>query len=244
LLLLRGYGPLGPFSRRRLAADSRATRSTTRSPASGVSDDNAARHRLAAMSLRTTPRDSRHEGCGGSMWELPTPASVRRSVMRASFPRESALPPTPSTEPALLLQSSSSRWKHTFRCLPRWPSARCCRWESLHHEIPPTSDVPLSLMGTLGPLPSVESWSHASFSRARPTYAADLATDDSPGEQLPARQELRLRRLSTTLSEKTHRPEPLLRHPRKGVPQPRLGTPSTVSVDRLLSPAVRSAVNS
>jgi len=51
LLLLRGYGPLGPFSRRLLAADSRATRSTTRSPASGASDEYAARHRLAAMSF-------------------------------------------------------------------------------------------------------------------------------------------------------------------------------------------------
>jgi hypothetical protein len=55
---------------------------------------------------------------------------------------------------------------------------------------------------------------------------------------------LRFRRLSTTSSKKTHRPEPLLRHPRKGVAQPRPRTPSTVSTDRLLSPAFRSAVHS
>jgi len=39
-------------------------------------------------------------------------------------------------------------------------------------------------------------------------------------------------------------PEPHFHHPRKGMMQPRLGTPSTVSNDRLLSPAVRSAMHS
>lgn len=40
------------------------------------------------------------------------------------------------------------------------------------------------------------------------------------------------------------RPEPLFHHPRKGMMQPRLGTPSTVSADRLLSPAARNALHS
>ena len=118
--------------------------------------------------------------------------------------------------------------------------------------IPPTSDVlgsnayapSLSPVGTLETFPSVESWSHASFSRARPTYAACLATRDSSNRCFRTRQKLRPRRLSTASSEKTHRPEPHLRHPRKGMSQPRPRTPSTVSTDRLLSPAVRSAVSS
>jgi hypothetical protein len=105
LHLLRGYGPLGPNSRRLLAADSRATRSATRSPASGARSVALRVIGWQRCPLSSTPRDSRHEGSGGSAWELPSPASIRRPVMRALLPRESALPPTPSTEPVLFLRA-------------------------------------------------------------------------------------------------------------------------------------------
>jgi len=55
LLLLRGNEPLGPNSRRRLAADSRAIRSRVDSPASGAFDRSTARHRLAVMSFTIDP---------------------------------------------------------------------------------------------------------------------------------------------------------------------------------------------
>jgi hypothetical protein len=73
------------------------------SPASGDSRSRTARHRLAVMSVTIDPSDSRHQSRGGSAWELPTPASVRRSVMRALLPRESTLQSIPSTEPVFCL---------------------------------------------------------------------------------------------------------------------------------------------
>jgi hypothetical protein len=55
-----------------------------------------ARHRLASMSFPiSTPRDSRHEGRGGSERELPAPALVRRFVTHVdlSFDTLHADPP-------------------------------------------------------------------------------------------------------------------------------------------------------
>jgi len=99
-----------------------------------------------------------------------------------------------------------------FDAFARWPSARCCRWESLHHEIhrPLTSPVACRHPRSA---PSAESLSRASFSRACPTYADDLATADSTNECLRTRQKLRPRRLSTTLPEKTHKARAALTPP-------------------------------
>jgi hypothetical protein len=94
--------------------------------------------------LESTQRDSRHEGRGGSAWELPPPASVRQSVTRALLPRESTLRPTPSTEPGLFLRAelplearlSTLATLTLCALLPlREPSPRN----------PPTSDTPCRL---------------------------------------------------------------------------------------------------
>jgi len=240
--LLCGYGPLGPFSRRRLAADTHASRSPCRCSRFRSPTIDCAPSVGRDALPETTRRDSRHEGRGGSARELPAPASVRRCVMRALLPREPASPPAPSTEPVLFYEPELPLEAHlsmlatlTLRALLplREPSPR------IHRPLTST----LSPVGTLATAPSVESSSHTPL-RVCPTYAACLATCDSTNECLRTRQKLRPRRLSTALTEKTHRPEPLLRHPRKGVTQPRLGTPSTVSTDRLLAPATRAIVNS
>jgi len=122
--------------------------------------------------------------------------------VRASSPRESTLRSTPSTEPVLFLRAWAPVGDTTFDACARWPSARCCRWESLHHEIHRPLTSPVACRHPLA-APSAESSSRMSFSRACPTYAADLATDDSSDECLRTRQKLRPRRLSTTFPEKT-----------------------------------------
>jgi len=102
--LLCGYGPLGPFSRRLLAADTHAARSLCRCSRFRSPTIDCAPSVGRDALLKTSRRDSRHEGRGGSAWELPAPASVRRCVMRALLPREPALPPAPSTEPVLFYE--------------------------------------------------------------------------------------------------------------------------------------------
>jgi hypothetical protein len=78
---------------------------------------------------------------------------------------------------------------------------------------------------------------------ARPTPPAFRPTTH-PVDASAHHEKPRLRRLSTSSPGRTHTPEPLFHHPRKGVMQPRLGTPSTVPSDRLLSPAIRDALHS
>jgi hypothetical protein len=83
-----GTGRLAPFRGGALAADSRATRSAIQfSRFRRFEPLNCASSVGSDVLPLSTPRDSRHEGRGGSAWELPRPASVRRSVMRASSPR-------------------------------------------------------------------------------------------------------------------------------------------------------------
>jgi len=83
------------------------------------------------------------------------------------------------------------------------------------------------------------------LSTSRPANAAGLSTDDSSSGCLRTPPEARApppfdgRRLG-----RPTRPEPLFHHPRKGMMQPRLGTPSTVPSDYELSPAARSALHS
>jgi len=68
--------------------------------------------------------------------------------MRALLSREAALRPIPSTEPVLFLEARAPDEKRIFRCLPRWPSAHCYCWESLHHDFPADLWRSVSLAGT------------------------------------------------------------------------------------------------
>jgi len=167
--LLRGNGPLGPISRRHLG------RRLTRHPQPGSSPASGDRTADCASSVgsdarsESSQRDSRHEGREGSARVLAC-ASFGTTV-------RDACPASPSNDLAIaridrtraFFRCASSRWKHAFRRLPRWPSARCCRWESLHHEKfrrPLTSPVACRHPRTA---PSVGSSSYAPLSRSRPT---------------------------------------------------------------------------
>jgi hypothetical protein len=93
-------------------------------------------------------RDSRHEDRGGSTRELASPASVRRSVMRASFPREPALRPTPSTEPLRCLAARAPVGNTPFDVCHADPPRVVTAGRAFTTKFPPTSDVLLSLAGT------------------------------------------------------------------------------------------------
>jgi len=163
--------------------------------------------------------------------------------MRASSPRESALRPTPSTEPVLFLRTRAPVGDAPFDAFARWPSARCCRWESLHHE---TTDLwhPLSPAGTLDRHHPPRACRVCRFhEHPRLTPPISRPTTHPTNACAPARSSdpvafrRRFRRRPT-------RPEPLLRHPSEGMTQPRLGMPSTVSTNRELAPVVRNAAYS
>jgi len=164
--------------------------------------------------------------------------------MRASFPREPALRPTPSTEPARFLDARAPVGNTPFDVCHADPPRVVTAGRAFTTKFPPTSDVLFVACRHPQPAPSGESSSHAPLSRSRPTYADDLATADSSNGSLRPRQKLRLRRLSTTFPERTCLPGPLLRHPGEGMTQPRSRTPSTVSTDRELAPTTHAALNS
>jgi len=252
LLCCVGSGRLAPIRGGALAADSRATRNPIRPPASGASNPGLRvigwqwcplRAPPAFRRWHSTQRDSRHEGRGGSAWQLATPASVRRFMMRALPPRESALRPTPSTEPVLFYEPELPLETHLSMLLHADPPRVVAAERAFTTK---STDLwhPLSPAGTLDRHHPPRACRARRFhERARltptilrpPTRPTNACAPARSSDPVAFRR--RYRRRPT-------RPEPLLRHPSEGMMQPRLGTPSTISTDLTLSHAIRSALNS
>jgi len=202
LLSCVGTGRLAPIRGGALAADSRATRNHVDSPASGAS-----KRRLRVIGWQWCPssidpawfasRGSRRIGV------VVSQASFGTTVRDACFASPwIGLATNPIDRTRVLLRTRAPVGDTPFDAFARWPSARCCRWESFHHEIHRPLTSPVACRHPRA-TPFAESSSHAWLSPARPTYAADLATDDSSNECLRTRWKLRPPRLSATLPEKT-----------------------------------------
>jgi len=134
----------------------------------------------------------------------------------------------------------------------------------LTDSVTPTSDVPFSSAGTPNRHHPVRARRIASLSRPQPDQSVNpssfLARTRSEtcvsmvswsGAFAPMGTtrrhrcpRLRFRRLTAPPSETTCMTRTALTHPRKGMTQPRSGTPSTVSTTRELAPSSQSAVNS
>jgi hypothetical protein len=213
LHLLRGNGPLGPISRR--LQGRRLTRHSQPGSTSRFRrfEPRIARHRLAAMPLTFQSSVIRvTRTAGGWTRVLASSASVRRSVMRALLPREPALRPTPSTEPARCLDARAPVGSTPFDVCHADPPRVVTAGRAFTTNDPPTSDVPLSLAGTPNRHHPVRARrTRRSRDRARlrrRCYHRRLIQKTA----CATFQKLRFRRLSTTSPKNTCSPGPHLRH--------------------------------
>jgi hypothetical protein len=183
--LLRGNGPLGPISRR--LQGRRLTRHSQPGSTSRFRrfEPRIARHRLAAMPLTCQSSVIRvTRTAGGWTRVLASSALVRRSVMRALLPREPALRPTPSTEPARCLDARAPVGSTPFDVCHADPPRVVTAGRAFTTNDPPTSDVPLVACRHPQPAPSGESSSYAPLSRSRPTTPSVLPPPTLPKDGL------------------------------------------------------------
>jgi hypothetical protein len=117
---------------------------------------------------------------GGWTRVLASSALVRRSVMRALLPREPALRPTPSTEPARFLDARAPVGSTPFDVCHADPPRVVTAGRAFTTNDPPTSDVPLVACRHPQPAPSGESSSYAPLSRSRPTTPSVLPPPTLP----------------------------------------------------------------
>ena len=164
--------------------------------------------------------------------------------MRALLPREPALRPAPSTEPARVLDARAPVGSTPFDVCHADPPRVVTAGRAFTTNDPPTSDVPLSLAGTPNrhhPVRAHRTRRSRDRARLRRWSCDHRLIQKSACANL---QKLRLRRLSTTSPKKTCSPGPHLRHRGETMTQPRTRTSSTVSTILELAPEDHATSNS